>query len=247
MNSSDYMNSINPMNSMNTDALKQAAAEEAVEQVKSGMVLGLGTGSTSRHAIVKIGRLWQSGQLTGIVGIPTSEQTAALAREYGIPLAALHQHSIIDLVIDGADEVDPQLNLIKGLGNALLREKMIALAARRVVIIVDESKLSDKLGSISPLPVEVTQFGWQYQADWLQSLGCTPRLRGGEDSALVTDNGNYILDCTFPNGIDYPARLATTLKSRVGVVEHGLFLNIADEVIVAGTNGIQHLRRSTPS
>jgi ribose 5-phosphate isomerase A len=229
---------------MSTAAFKKQAAEKAVEQVKSGMVLGLGTGSSASYAVAKIGELWQAGQLNNIVGIPTSEGTAALARKYEIPLASLNDHPVIDLAIDGADEIDPHLNLIKGLGGALLREKMIELAAKRFVVIADSSKQVEKLGTHAPVPVEVVQFGWKAQARWLESLGCTPTLRGGEAHPFVTDNGNYILDCAFPNGIDHPAELATILHNRTGVVEHGLFLSIASEAIVADANGLRVISRS---
>jgi ribose 5-phosphate isomerase A len=221
--------------------LKKAAAEKAVEQVRSGMVLGLGTGSTTQYAIMKIGVLFQCGQLSVIVGIPTSSSTVALAKRYNIPLTTLEEHPQVDLAIDGADEVDPQRNVIKGLGGALLREKMVETGAKRLLIVVDESKLSQKLGTISPLPLEVVQFAWRYQARWLADLGCSPTLRGGEDDPYVTDNGNYILDCTFPNGIDQPAELDQLLKNRAGIVENGLFLGMATEVIVATTNGIRVL------
>jgi ribose 5-phosphate isomerase A len=223
------------------DAHKQAAAEKAVEQVKSGMVLGLGTGSTTRFAVAKIGMLWQAGKLADIVGVPTSEATAQQAKDYGIPLATLNEQPRLDLAIDGADEVDPQFDLIKGLGGALLREKMVETAAERFVVIVDDSKLVTKLGGHGPLPVEVVQFGWRAQARWLESTGCSVALRGGENTPFVTDNGNYILDCTFADGLDDPADWAGACINRVGVVEHGLFLGMADEVIVAGTDGIRSL------
>jgi ribose 5-phosphate isomerase A len=228
---------------MTIDELKQQAAEKAVEQIKSGMVLGLGTGSTTRYAVLKIGELWQQKQLTDIVGVPTSEATVELATELGIPLSTLDEHSELDVAIDGADEVDPALNVIKGLGGALLREKMVEQHAKQLIIVVDDSKLSAKLGTVSPLPVEVVQFGWRYQANWLTSLGCIPVLRGSEASPFVTDNGNYILDCRFPNGIDNPAQLANQLRERVGVVEHGLFLNMASQVIAATPGGIQVMSR----
>jgi ribose 5-phosphate isomerase A len=236
---------------MSAEPFKKAAAEKAVEQVKSGMVLGLGSGSSASYAVVKIGELWQAGELTDIVGIPTSEGAAALARKYEIPLASLNDYPVIDLAIDGADEIDPNLNLIKGLGGALLREKMIELAAKRFIVIADGSKRVEKLGTRAPVPVEVVQFGWKVQARWLETLGCTPKLRGsstgsllsGEAQPFVTDNGNYILDCAFPHGIDHPAELATTLRSRTGVVEHGLFLGIASEAIVADANGLQMMSR----
>ena len=226
---------------MSVEKLKKVAAEKAVEQVQSGMVLGLGHGSTAKYAVAKIGEMWQSGHLTDIVAIPTSEYTANQAQSYGVPLTTLDKHPVIDLAIDGADEVDPQLNLIKGLGGALLREKMVESCAKRLIIIVDGSKPVDKLGTRGPLPVEVVQFNWQAQSNWLESLGCIPELRGGGTDPFVTDNSNYIIHCTFPDGIDDPLELATTLKARTGVVEHGLFLGMATEVIVAEKNGLSFM------
>jgi len=227
---------------MSAEALKKQAAEKAVEQVTSGMVLGLGTGSTAKYATMKIGELWQAGALTDIVGIPTGEGTAALARQYGLPLVSLEDYPVIDVAIDGADEIGPNLDLIKGLGGALLREKMIEQATKRFIVIADERKLVDKLGTLSPLPVEVIQFGWRYLARRLESLGCTPRLRGGEAEPYITDNGNYILDCHFPDGIDDPAALGIKLREQPGVVEHGLFLGMANEAVVAMKDGIKILR-----
>lgn len=224
---------------MSIEALKRQAAEKAVEQIKSGMVVGLGTGSTTRYALVKLGELWQAGALANIVGIPTSEQTAALVKAYDLPLATLAEYPTIDLAIDGADEVDPALNLVKGLGGALLREKIVETAAQTFIVIVDEGKLVEKLGSRGPLPVEVTQFAWQAHARWLETLGCQATLRGGETRPFVTDNGNYILDCAFPGGIEHPARLAATLRHRPGIVEHGLFLGMASQVIIAGKGGVE--------
>jgi ribose 5-phosphate isomerase A len=226
---------------MAIDKLKKAAAEKAVEQVKSGMVLGLGTGSTTRYAVEKIGQLWQAGVLKDIVGVPTSEGTATLARQYGLPLATLDEQPSLHLVIDGADEVDPELNLVKGLGGALLREKMVVMAAERFVVVVDESKLVEKLGTHAPLPVEVVQFGWKTQRRWLEQLGCQPARRGGDEQPYLTDNCNYVIDCTFPYGIDDSAALAAVLRARIGLVEHGLFLRMAHQVIVARADGVQLL------
>lgn len=228
---------------MSAENLKKQAAEKAVEQVKSGMILGLGTGSSASFAVAKIGELWQAGVLTDIVGMPTSEATAALAREYGLPLATLDEYPMVDLAIDGADEIDPSLNLIKGLGGALLREKMIESATKKFIVVADGSKVVEKLGTRAPVPVEVVQFCWKSTARWLESLGCQPVLRGGETQPYLTDNHNYILDCVFPNGINNPPELAATLKSRPGVVEHGLFLGIASEAIVATPDGIKVMRR----
>jgi ribose 5-phosphate isomerase A len=228
---------------MSAEDLKKQAAEKAVEQVKSGMILGLGTGSSASFAVAKIGELWQAGVLTDIVGIPTSEATAALAREYGLPLATLDEYPMVDLAIDGADEIDPNLNLIKGLGGALLREKMIESATKKFIVVADGSKVVEKLGTRAPVPVEVVQFCWKSTARWLESLGCQPVLRGSAVQPYLTDNHNYILDCAFPNGIDNPLELAATLKSRPGVVEHGLFLGMASEAIVATPNGIKVVSR----
>jgi len=221
------------------ERLKKEAAEKAVEQVKSGMVLCLGTGSSAKYATIKIGELYQSGTLTDIVGVPTSSRTEALARQYDIPLGDLSDYPVIDLAIDGADEITPELYLIKGLGGALLREKMIELTAKRFIVIGDERKVVNILGTRSPLPVEVTQFGWRHQARWLAGLGCTPTLRMVEGQPYVTDNGNYILDCAFANGIEDPHQLAAVLRDRTGIVEHGLFLGIATEAIVAAGDGLK--------
>lgn len=225
--------------------LRQLAAERAVEFVQSGMVLGLGTGSTNAYAIDLVGERLSSGALRGIVGVPTSGRTAAQARKWGIPLATLAEQPVLDLAIDGADEVDPDLNLIKGLGGALLREKIVESAARRFVVVVDESKLVERLGSRGALPVEVTQFAWEAHARWLESLGCRPELRREADGApYVTDNSNYIIHCTFPDGIHDPAALARTLIERPGVLEHGLFLGMATEVVIAGRDAVRVITRA---
>lgn len=228
---------------MSIEDLKKQAAKKAVEQVRSGMVLGLGTGSSAKYATMKIGELWQAGQLTGIVGIPTSEGTVTLARQYDIPLVTLDEYPAVDLAIDGADEIDPDLNLIKGLGGALLREKMIESVTAKFIVVADGSKVVQKLGTRAPVPVEVVQFCWKSTARWLESLGSNPVLRGGETQPYITDNSNYILDCYFPQGIDRPAELAATLKNRPGVVEHGLFLGMASEALVATADGITVMSR----
>jgi ribose 5-phosphate isomerase A len=225
------------------ELFKRQAAEKAVERVKDGMVLGLGTGSSAKYAIIKIGQLWQAGVLTDIVGIPTSKETEALAGEYDIPLVTLDHCPEIDLTIDGADEIDPNLDLIKGLGGALVREKITEIATKYLIIVGDSKKLVKKLGTRCPLSVEVTQFAWQTHARWLKSLGCTPVLRGGEENPYITDNHNYILDCTFPNGIDDPPELDVVLNNHPGIVGHGLFLNMANEAIIAGEDGIQVIRK----
>jgi len=225
--------------------LKRLAAERAVDFVQSGMILGLGSGTTSRHVVDVIGERLKAGLVQGLVGVPTSEQTAAQARGLGILLSTLAEHPVLDLVIDGADEVDPCLNLIKGLGGALLREKIVESAARRLVVVVDESKLVERLGTRGPLPVEVTQFAWEAHARWLESLGCRAELRREPDGApYVTDNGNYIVHCSFPAGIADPMALAGRLGERPGILEHGLFLGMATEVVVAGENGVRVLGRA---
>jgi ribose 5-phosphate isomerase A len=220
---------------------KQQAAEKGASFVESGMVVGLGHGSTALYAVERLAARLREGQLTDIVGIPCSRFIEGEARKLGLPLTTLEDHHEIDLTIDGADEVDPQLNLIKGGGGALLREKIVAQASRREVIMVDESKLSPVLGTRWPVPVEVVPFGWKTQVAYLESLGAEAVLREKDDGeAYLTDHGNYILDCHF-GPIGNPTELAGVLNRRVGVVEHGLFLGLATEVIVAGEDGIRHL------
>jgi ribose 5-phosphate isomerase A len=224
--------------------LKQQAAVRAVDFAQDGMVLGLGTGSTTAYAIDELGARLLSGRLHNVVGVPTSEWTASRARSLGIPLTTLVEHPILDLVIDGADEVDPRLDLIKGLGGALLREKIVAVAARRFVTIVDESKLVSQLGTRGPLPVEVTQFSWEAHARWLASLGCRAELRRETNGdPYTTDNHNYIVHCTFPGGIPDPYEMDSILHARPGILEHGLFLRIATDVVVAGKDGVRVLQR----
>ncbi|MCB9451619.1 MAG: ribose-5-phosphate isomerase RpiA [Anaerolineaceae bacterium] len=222
---------------------KQEAAEKAVMFIQSGMILGLGSGSTATLAVRRIGELLQAGELRDIVGIPCSTRTEAEAQKWDIPLSTLEVHPVIDLTIDGADEVDPALNLIKGGGGALTREKIVAQASQRQIIIVDDSKLSPQLGTKWAVPVEVIPFGYGSQQAFLESLGAVVTLRQ-TDSGLPyrTDQGNLILDCNFGT-ISEPQELANQLKQRTGIVEHGLFIGMADDVLVAGSNGIQHLRR----
>jgi ribose 5-phosphate isomerase A len=223
--------------------LKQRAAERAVEFVESGMVVGLGHGSTAIFAVRRIARLLRDGQLQGILGVPCSRQVEEEARTLGIPLTTLDEHPSVDLTIDGADEVSADLNLIKGGGGALLREKIVAQASRREIIVVDESKLSPALGTHWPVPVAVVPFGWRGQAAYLESLGARPVLRRGSDGTpFKTDQGNLILDCHF-GPISDPAQLAARLNERAGIVAHGLFLGLATDVIVAGEEGVRHLRR----
>ena len=223
--------------------LKQQAAEYATEFVESGMLVGLGTGSTAILAVRRIGQLMHEGKLKNIVGIPTSIQTKEEAQRVGIPLLDEALPRSADLTIDGADEVDPSFNLIKGGGGALLREKIVAQASRREIIIVDESKMSPHLGTRFFLPVEVLQFGWLSQKQFLEGLGAKIRQRVDEtETPILTDSGNYILDANL-GPIQNPEKLAQALEGRAGIVEHGLFVGLATDVIVAGSNGVRHLQR----
>ncbi len=221
---------------------KEAAAESAAELVQFGMIVGLGSGSTAALAVAAIGRRVKNG--LRIIGIPTSEQTAGQARELGIPLSSLGEHAQIDLTIDGADEVElGTLNLIKGRGGALLREKIVASATVQLVIIVDETKLVRQLGVHEPVPVEVVPFGWQATAARIRKLGADPNLRLRPDGqTYTTDGGHYILDCRF-GPIQSPASLQGQLDAIVGLVEHGLFVGLTSQVVVGGPAGIRTLRR----
>jgi ribose 5-phosphate isomerase A len=224
------------------EALKQQAADEALKQIKSGMIVGLGHGSTAVLGVRSLGALLKRGELYDIRGVACSRQIEDEARKLGIPLIELDAQGI-DLTFDGADEVDPHLNVIKGGGGALLREKIVAQATRREIIIVDESKLSPALGTHWALPVEVIPFGWRSQWAYLESLGAQPKLRTQPNrEPFLTDQGNYILDSTF-GPIEDPAALGARLDARTGIVGHGLFIGMAAEVIVAGESGIRHLTR----
>jgi len=224
------------------EQFKKQAAFKAVEQVASGMVVGLGSGSTAKYAVERIGALYQSGTLKDIVGIPSSVQTEELALAVGVPLTTFEAHQVIDINIDGADEVDPQLNLIKGGGGALLREKVIAQASRRNVIIVDESKISDQLGTHWALPVEVVPFAGPSETRFLEELGAEVSIRKKEDSDLFkTDQNNLILDADFGPMAD-PASLAVKLDNRAGISGQGLFIGLTCKVIVAGKDGIRELK-----
>jgi len=226
----------------NRDELKRAAALRAIEEVEDGMVLGLGTGSTAFFVVEGLGRRVAAG--LRVVGIPTSERTAAQARGLGIPIATFAEYQSLDLTIDGADEVElGTLDLIKGLGGALLREKIVAAASRRVVIVADETKLVDRLGA-KHVPVEIVPFGWETTCRRLEGVGATVTLRRKADgTAYVTDGGNHIAECAFGPIAD-PADLARRIKALVGVIESGLFVGLADEAIVAGTGGIAVLRKA---
>lgn len=228
------------------EAFKQAAAQAAVAaELSSGMRVGLGTGSTVAHVLESLGAALKAGHLTDIIAVPTSEQTAERARALGIPLAELQAVGELDVTIDGADEVDPRLDLIKGLGGALLREKMVAQATRRLVIVADETKQVQRLGQRAPLPVEVVPFGWQSHIPFLEVAGARAVRREKEGQPVVTDNGNFILDCYFETdgAIEDPAILEWLLLARAGIVEHGLFLDMAAVVYLAGAGGVQTLAR----
>ena len=226
-----------------TSRAKREAGERAADLVESGMAVGLGTGSTAVWATRRIGELLRDGRLHDIAGFPTSAATEAEARRLGIPLLPPELPFDLDLTIDGADEVDPALDLIKGGGGALLHEKTAAQASRRVVIVVDGAKQSPALGTAHPLPVEVTRYGWRAQARFLESLGARVTLRpGSHDQPFVTEEGNLILDCDLGPIAD-PHALAAQLDARAGIVEHGLFLGLATDLIVAGPGGIRHLTR----
>ena len=223
--------------------LKQQAADQVLAYIQSSMIVGLGAGSTAILAVRGLAAKLSRGELTDIQGIPCSHVIEAEARSLGIPLTSLEDHPVIDLTFDGADEVDPALNLIKGGGGALLREKIVAQSSRYEIIIVDESKLSLALGTHWALPVEVIPFGWRTQYAYLVSLGARPTLRPGPDGApFVTDQGNYILDSAF-GPIGDAVSLGARLDARTGIVCHGLFLGLANEVIVAGASGIKYLKR----
>jgi ribose 5-phosphate isomerase A len=225
------------------DALKRAAAEKALELVRDGMLLGLGSGTTVRYFTEGVGRLVADGMK--VRGVPTSRETAELAAAHGIPVVT-ELVGDIDLAVDGADEVDGDLNLIKGRGGALFREKIVAAASKRFVVVVDESKVVKQLG-VGVLPVEVLPFLWRTTADRLIALGASLTVRGGEEAPFTTDNGNLILDLTFEGGIANPRTLATSLKVVTGVVEHGLFVGMTDTCIVAGAEGPRMLGRSGSS
>ncbi len=205
------------------------------------MVIGLGHGSTARIALRRVAELLHTGELHDIVAIPCSNTAKREARRLGIPLTSLEEHPVIDLTIDGADEVAPNLDLIKGRGGALLREKIVSQASRREIIIVDEAKLSPALGTLASLPVEVIPFGLRCQSDYLEGLGAEVMLRRRKDDrTFKTDQGNLLLDCRFGPIAD-PPRLAALLEARAGIVGHGLFLGIGAKVIVGASRGVRQL------
>jgi ribose 5-phosphate isomerase A len=212
---------------------KRRAAEKAVECISDGMVVGLGTGSTVYWAIQKIGERIKEG--LNIKAIATSNHSENLAKELGIILVPFSEIEVIDITIDGADEVDSEWNLIKGGGGALLREKIVATASKQLIIIVDESKLVSSLGKF-PLPVEIVKFGFEMTIKKLSILGCNPKLRILDNKPYNTDNGNYIIDCNFGR-IGHPKELHNEINMIPGVVDNGLFINIAKQVIVGYQDG----------
>jgi ribose 5-phosphate isomerase A len=228
---------------VDVQGLKREAGWHAAGFVESGMVVGLGHGSTAIFAVRRIAQFLTDGRLRDVVGVPCSRQVEEEARRLGISLTTLDRHPVVDLTIDGADEVDPDLNLIKGGGGALLREKIVAQASRREIIVVDESKLSPALGTRWSVPVEVIPFGWRTQMAYLKSLGGRATVRHNVDGTRFhTDQGNLMVDCHF-GPIEDAAGLAALLTSRAGIVEHGLFLGLATDVIIAGQRGLRHLTR----
>ncbi|OPZ85726.1 MAG: Ribose-5-phosphate isomerase A [bacterium ADurb.Bin429] len=225
-------------------SLKQQAAEFAVGMVRSGMVVGLGHGSTAIFAVRELAALLRAGALTGITGIPCSTTVESEAHALGIPLTSLEENAIIDLTIDGADEVAlDSFTVIKGGGGALLREKIVAQASRREIIVVDDSKLSPALGTRHAVPVEVATFGWGAQARFLEHLGASIHLRQDDHGEpFLSDQGNLILDCDFGPIAD-PAALAARLDARAGILEHGLFIALVTDIVIADERGVRHLRR----
>ncbi|MCI4371358.1 MAG: ribose-5-phosphate isomerase RpiA [Thermoplasmata archaeon] len=226
------------------DELKRKAAEAAMKYVKPGMVLGLGTGSTARHFLEGVARLVAEG--VELHAVPTSFATAEAAKQLGIPLTSLEEHTRLDLCVDGADEVDPKLDLIKGLGGALLREKIVAAASRKFVVVVDDSKLVPRLGTRAPVPVEVHPFGWRNAAEALKRLGAKVELRQHDGETFRSDNGNHILDARF-GPLRAPAKTAASIAQIPGVVGHGLFLGMADVVLVGSAKGVRTLRATRKS
>ena len=228
---------------MEKEELKKLAGEKAADYIEDGMIVGLGTGSTVEYTLKKLGKLVRSG--LKIKGIPTSVHTKRIAIEQEIPLTTLEENPVIDITIDGADEVDSNLNLIKGGGGALAREKIIAFNSKKVIIVIDDSKIVKALGIDFPLPVEVLKFGWTSTKKTLEELNCIVELRkimGNEP--FITDNSNYILDCEFDR-IDEPEQLEININNIPGVVENGLFIGLVDEVIVGGKQGILTLEKET--
>ncbi|KAA0007546.1 MAG: ribose-5-phosphate isomerase RpiA [Thermoplasmata archaeon] len=229
---------LNSVLKLDREDLKKMAAQKALDYVEDGMVVGLGTGSTVEYFIPKLSEKIKKENIE-LIAIPTSHRTKSFAQEFQIPLSTLREHPEIDITIDGADEVDPDLNLIKGGGGALTREKIVAYASKKEIIIVDESKLVQKLGVSFPLPIEVVPFGWYPTKLHIERLfDCSANLRMADGIPFTTDNTNYILDCEFSE-IERPDILEKELNDIPGVVEVGLFVNLADIVIAGTREGIR--------
>jgi ribose 5-phosphate isomerase A len=229
--------------------LKEQAGVAAAALAESGMLLGLGTGSTAAVVVAELGRRLRAGEIRDIRGVPTSEATARLARAEGIPLLSLGEVSGLDLTIDGADEVDPAWNLVKGAGGSLLREKIVAQVSRSEAIAVDDTKVVARLGERMPLPLEIVPFGWNTQLDFLRGLGADPALRRNADGTpFVTDEGHWTVDCRFGSQagrqlLENPAALDRLLRARAGIIETGFFLGLATILVVARESGVEVLRR----
>lgn len=225
------------------ELFKRQAAEQALPYIQSGMTLGLGTGSTATHMLHVLAEALRDGRLRDIVGVPTSDAIGALARQLGVPTATLDERPQLDLALDGADEIDPALNLIKGLRGALLREKIVESSADRLIILADETKLVAQLGTRASLPVEVVAFGLPLATRRLAALGSVPTLRRSADGSVFrTDEGNIILDCRF-NGIADAAVLDAAINAIPGVVGHGLFVGMAAVALVGGPDGVATMVR----
>jgi len=219
-----------------------AAAKAGAAMIEDGLIVGLGTGSTAAIAINILGRRVARG--LRITGIATSMRTERQARRLGIPLATLDEHAHVDITLDGADEVEiGSFHLLKGRGGALLREKIVASCSEQLIVLVDESKVVDRLGAQGPVAVEVVSFGWRATARRMEAIGASVGLRTTpEGQPFVTDSGNYILDCAF-GAIDDPENLQRQLDGTIGVVEHGLFLGMASKIVVGGSDAVQILQR----
>ncbi|MEX1018581.1 MAG: ribose-5-phosphate isomerase RpiA [Litorilinea sp.] len=223
-----------------SDRRKAAAAHTAADRITSGMILGLGTGTTASFFLRELAHRLEAGTLADIRGVPTSRQAEELAQNLGIPLTTLESDPVLDVAVDGADEIDPRGNAIKGGGGALLREKIVAQAAKVFIIIVEAEKCSTMLGETWALPVEVIPFGWRTQSDFLARLGAQVTLRTTYNKPFLTDSGNYILDSRFTPRANW-TELAHSLKCRTGIVEHGLFLDMAHELLIADDEHVQVL------
>jgi len=223
-----------------SDDLKKQAALAALDEIRSGMVVGLGTGSTATHFIRGLGEKARAGMK--VVAIPTSEESRRLAEEVGIPLTTFEEHLDIDVTVDGADEVSPHLDLIKGLGGALVREKIVAHASKRVIIVVDESKLVRQLGAKTVIPVEVISLAADRVMFQLRQLGGEAVVREKNGQPFISDNGNTIVDW-YHGVIDDPAALEKQLKAMTGVVDSGIFAGVASAVIVAASSGVRKIER----